>query len=105
MSGRNKKPAECASMDEVRAEIDRIDEKLVELMAERFGYVDQAWRLKNAPEDAVVPWRIQDVIDKVRMRAAQKGLPPEMAEALWRQMIGWFIQYEEERLRQERGDG
>jgi isochorismate pyruvate lyase len=26
-------------------------------------------------------------------------LPPELAEALWRQMIGWFIQYEEEKLR------
>jgi isochorismate pyruvate lyase len=38
------------------------------------------------------------VIDKVRARAEQKGVPPELAEALWRQMIGWFIQYEEEKL-------
>ncbi len=105
MSGPTKKPSECASMEEVRAEIDRIDEALVELMAARFGYVDQAWRLKNSPDEAVVPWRIQDVIDKVRARAAEQGLPPEMAEALWRQMIGWFIQYEEEKLRQGKGDG
>jgi isochorismate pyruvate lyase len=28
-------------------------------------------------------------------------LPPELVEALWRQMIGWFIQYEEEKLRQQ----
>jgi len=27
-------------------------------------------------------------------------VPPELAEALWRQMIGWFVQYEEEKLRQ-----
>jgi isochorismate pyruvate lyase len=26
-------------------------------------------------------------------------VPPDLCEALWRQMIGWFIQYEEERLR------
>jgi isochorismate pyruvate lyase len=37
----------------------------------------------------------------VRARAAEKGLPPELAEALWRQMIGWFIQYEEEKLQQQ----
>ena len=95
-----RKPEECESMDHVRVEIDRLDRILVELIAERFGYVDRAWQLKKNPEDAVVPWRIQQVVDKVRAQAEEKGLPPELAEALWRQMIGWFIQYEEEKLRE-----
>ena len=89
----------CTSMDEVRAEIDRIDQAMVDLICERFSYVDRAWQLKNSPADARVPWRIQQVIDKVKARAAENNLPPELVEALWRQMIGWFIQYEEERLR------
>jgi len=91
----------CQSMDEVRVEIDRIDQQMVDLICERFAYVDRAWQLKNAPADATVPWRIQQVIDKVRARAEQNELPPELVEALWRQMIGWFIQYEEENLRKE----
>lgn len=95
-----KRPADCADMTEVRAEIDRIDSSLVDLIAERFGYVDRAWQLKmKSSEGAVVPWRIQQVIDRVRNRAIQKGLSPELCEALWRQMIGWFIQYEEEKIR------
>jgi isochorismate pyruvate lyase len=85
-------------MDHVRAEIDRIDEMLVDLIAERFRYVDRAWQLKEGPDQANVPWRIRQVIDKVEARATAKGLPPELAVALWRQMIGWFIQYEEEKL-------
>jgi isochorismate pyruvate lyase len=89
-------------MDEIRVEIDRIDEALVELVAERFSYVDRAWQLKNSPDEAVVPWRIQQVVDKVRAQAEEKGLPPELAESLWRQMIGWFIQYEEEQLEEAR---
>jgi isochorismate pyruvate lyase len=91
-------PADCQSMDEVRVQIDRIDSALVDLVAERFGYVERAWQLKSKPEEATVPWRIQQVIDRVRAKAETKGLPPELAEALWRQMIGWFIQYEEEKL-------
>jgi isochorismate pyruvate lyase len=87
-------------MEEVRAEIDRIDRELVDRIGERFTYVDRAWQLKNSPAEARVPWRIQQVIDKVKARAAEKRLPPELVEALWRQMIGWFIQYEEEKLRQ-----
>ncbi|MCB1444064.1 MAG: chorismate mutase [Methyloceanibacter sp.] len=89
----------CQNMDEVRVEIDRIDEKMVDLICERFAYVDRAWQLKRSPADATVPWRIQQVIDKVRARAEKNDLPPELVEALWRQMIGWFIQYEEENLR------
>jgi isochorismate pyruvate lyase len=87
-------------MTEVRTEIDRIDRAMVDLMAERFGYVERAWQIKLANKEvASVPWRNQDVIDKVRTRAAEQGLPPDLVEALWRQMIGWFIQYQEERLR------
>ena len=78
-------------MEQVRAEIDRIDVALVDLICERFAYVDRAWQLKQSPAEARVPWRIQQVIDKVRTRAAEQGLPPELAEALWRQMVGWFI--------------
>ena len=101
-----KRPWECADMTEVRSQIDRIDLALVDLIAERFGYVDRAWQLKTNPAEAVVPWRIQQVIDKVKVRADEKGVPPELAEALWRQMIGWFVQYEEEKLRlQTEGNG
>jgi isochorismate pyruvate lyase len=95
-----RKAKDCSNMEEVRAEIDRIDRALVDLIGERFIFVDRAWQLKQSPADARVPWRIQQVIDRVRARAAERGLPPELAEALWRQMIGWFIQYEEEKLRQ-----
>ncbi len=100
-------PENCRDMAEVRNEIDRIDNCLVDLIAERFRYVDRAWQLKDSPADATVPWRIQQVIDRVRLRAGENKLPPELVEALWRQMIGWFIQYEEERLRRSAplGDG
>jgi isochorismate pyruvate lyase len=92
-------------MEQVRAEIDRLDAALLDLVAERFGYVERAWQLKTRPEEATVPWRIQQVIDRVRTRATQRGIPPELAEAMWRQMIGWFIQYEEEKLSKTQPNG
>ncbi|NNU16389.1 chorismate mutase [Parvularcula sp. ZS-1/3] len=95
------KPEDCQDMGDVRTEIDRLDAALIDLLAERWGYVDRAWQLKANPAEATVPWRIQEVIDKVRTRAETEGLPPSLAEALWRQIIGWGIQYEEEKLRQK----
>ena len=96
-----RKAKDCANMEEVRAEIDRIDAALVDLIGQRFTFVDRAWQLKRSPAEARVPWRIQQVIDRVRARAIEQGIPPELAEALCRQMIGWFIQYEEEKLQQQ----
>ena len=98
-------PADCADLSQVRIEIDRIDNDLVNLIAERFGYVERAWQIKlGLKQEASVPWRNQQVIDKVRARAVEKGVSPDLCEALWRQMIGWFIQYEEEKLRGELED-
>ena len=94
-----KKAADCENMTEVRAEIDRVDQALVDLLAERWTYVDRAWVFKRSPDEASVPWRNRDVIEKVKARAETSGMPPEMAEALWRLIIGWGIQYEEERLK------
>ena len=98
----NRSPKDCTDLSQVRVEIDRVDNALVELIAERFGYVERAWQIKlGLGQEANVPWRNQQVIDKVRARAEAKGLTPDLAEALWRQMIGWFIQYEEEKLKDE----
>jgi len=95
-----RKPAACADLSQVRVEIDRVDNGLVDLIGERFGYVERAWQIKlQEKAEANVPWRNQQVIDKVRARADEKGVPADLCEALWRQMIGWFIQYEEEKLR------
>jgi isochorismate pyruvate lyase len=69
-----RKPEDCANMDHVRAEIDRIDATLVDLIGERFTYVDRAWQLKRSPAEARVPWRIQQVIDKVRAPRGRERL-------------------------------
>lgn len=93
---------DCVDLAQVRVEIDRVDNALVDLIAERFSYVERAWQIKlGLKQEANVPWRNQQVVDKVRARAIEKGLPPDLCEALWRQMIGWFIQYEEEKLRDQ----
>ena len=98
----NRLPADCADLTQVRTEIDRIDKVLVAAIGERLGYVERAWQLKlGLGQEASVPWRNQQVIDKVRAQAIERGVPPDLCEALWRQMIGWFIQYEEEKLRSQ----
>jgi len=81
-------------MAEVRAQIDQLDEQIVDLLSERAGYVRQAARIKARREEIVDPPRIEDVVAKVRARGARGGLPVELIEPLYRQLIERFIALE-----------
>lgn len=85
---------ECRTMDEVREEIDRLDRRLVGLLAERRGYIDQAARIKTREDQIRDTARIDDVIAKVRRQSEAAGLDPGLAERVWRVMIEGFIAHE-----------
>lgn len=89
-----KLPAECASKEDVRAEIDRIDSELVELFAERHGYVTRMAEIKTDPHEANDPVRIEAVVAKRRQQAQQVDLDEDQAELIWRTLIDWNINYE-----------
>lgn len=84
----------CNSLNEVRANIDRIDLQLVTLLAERETYVRQAARFKKTIEDVVVPARIEQIVVKVRALATELGGSPMVAEKTFRNMIDAFIEVE-----------
>ncbi|MEQ9636425.1 MAG: chorismate mutase [Devosia marina] len=89
-----KMPAECETKDDVRAEIDRIDQALLNLFAERHGYVTRMAEIKTDPHEAFDPARIEAVIGKVRRLSLDLDLDEDQAELIWRTLINWNINYE-----------
>lgn len=89
-------PDECTTMTHVRKEIDDLDEQLVSLLGKRFGYIHRASQLKKHLDDtpALIPWRVEQVVDRVRKHAIQARLSPDLIEQVWRLLMSWFIDYE-----------
>jgi isochorismate pyruvate lyase len=87
-------PAECVTKEEVRVEIDRIDQQLLAAFAERHRYVTRMAEIKTDPHEANDPRRIEDVIVKVRSRSEALDLDEDQAELIWRTLINWNINYE-----------
>ena len=85
----------CQTLDEVRANIDRIDHDIVRLMAERGRYVHEAARFKANPAQVEAPERAEAVVKKAMALAEADGLSPKVAEAAYRAMIRAFIDYEQ----------
>ncbi len=86
-------------MADIRKEIDRIDEHLVKLLAERQRWVEKAVVVKKRcrlpARDAE---RIAQVVDHVRALALGYKLDPALAEAMWTEMVEWFVAYEERHI-------
>lgn len=92
-------PEDCTTMDELRAEIDRVDGDLVRLLAARAAYIDRAARIKAVVDlPARITPRVEEVVDNVRRHAMTHGLPPDLVEKLWRRLIDWSIAREESHL-------
>ena len=87
-------PEECESMAHVRQEIDRLDRRLVEIIAVRSRYVARAGEIKPSRDLVYDAARIEDVVQKVLATADAAGLNPDIAERTWRAMIDAHIDHE-----------
>lgn len=93
----------CSSLDEVRSNIDRIDNEIIKLIAERTDYVKQASSFKKNENEVKAPNRVEHVIQAARERALEYGANPDMIEALYREMISSFISLEMDEHKKNQG--
>jgi isochorismate pyruvate lyase len=84
----------CTTLEEVRNNIDRLDQQIVTLLADRGRYVSQAARFKKDTDSVKAPQRVEQVIAKVRGLSEAAGANPEVTEQVYRTMIAAFIQQE-----------
>jgi isochorismate pyruvate lyase len=86
-------------MADIRAEIDRLDDALVRMLADRAAYIDRAAAIKETEGlPARISPRVEEVVANVRAHAETQGVSPDLVETLWRQLIDWSIAREETRL-------
>ncbi len=93
------KKEKCESLEHAREKIDSLDQALIEMIAIRQFYVDQAVRFKKSVQDVQSPERVEQVIGKVRAQAVDLGTNPDLVEKIYREMIQHFIQRELKEIR------
>lgn len=96
-------PQACKTMTEVRFGVDRLDEQIVALLAERFRYMEAAARIK--PDRAAVrdEARKAQVIANASATAGREGAPADRVAALYDFLVESSIAYEFGRFDEMRG--
>lgn len=80
----------CASLAEIRQNIDRLDTLIVPLLCQRLHFVTQAANFKPSVAGVVVPSRVEEIILRVRGAAAGLGASPDTIERVYRNIIDAF---------------
>jgi isochorismate pyruvate lyase len=91
-------PAECATMADVRAGVDALDRRLVALLAERFGYMNAAARIKADRGQVRDEARKRQVIANATAEAERLGVPIALVGELWETLVEGSIAYELDRF-------
>lgn len=89
-----KSSSECENMQDVRYEVDRLDQIIVELLAQRQTFMDAAARIKANRDLVRDEARIEDVVSKVKNHASKHGLSHEIVEPVYRLLIEKCIAHE-----------
>jgi isochorismate pyruvate lyase len=84
----------CNSLNEVRDEIDKVDEQIIKLIALRKDYVKQAANFKNTIDEIKADDRVDDVLNKVRHQALSLGLSPNLVAEIYQRMIDDMVETE-----------
>ncbi|MCB1629827.1 MAG: prephenate dehydrogenase/arogenate dehydrogenase family protein, partial [Xanthomonadales bacterium] len=84
-------------LDDLRRQLDEVDARLVQAMAERQSLVAQVGQVKLASGGQLRDFRRErQVLDHIRQRASNCGLDPNLAEGVMRRLIGSSLTTQEQ---------
>jgi len=84
----------CNTLEEARTQIDKVDEKIVEMIALRNNYIKQIAKFKNSIEEVKSQERINDVVARARSKAIDLDLSPNLINDIFVRLIDEMVETE-----------
>jgi isochorismate pyruvate lyase len=86
-------------LQKIRKQIDSLDSDIIALLSKRAELVSAAGKFKEDDQGVRDPKRVEQVIEKVKVKASAAGLDPAIAEEIYRTIIGCFRSKRNEGIR------
>jgi len=89
MSPKNKK-----KLNQIRKKLDKLDNKLINLIKIRKKLVDEVIKQKEFKSEIIDKKRIKIILNRIKRKSINKGIDPKITNRIWKNMIWSFIDYE-----------
>ena len=78
----------------IRKKLDKLDNRLLDLIKKREHLVNQVLENKKYKKDIVDKKRIAVIIRNIKKKSISKKIDPKITKTIWISMIKAFIEYE-----------
>ena len=89
MSPKNKK-----KLNLIRIKLDKLDNKLLDLIKYRTSLVKEVLKLKEFKKEIVDKKRINFILNKIKDKSKKLNIDPKITKRIWKNMIWSYIDYE-----------
>ena len=89
MSPKNKK-----KLNLIRIKLDKLDNKLLDLIKYRTSLVKEVLELKEFKKEIVDKKRINFILNKIKSKSKKLNIDPKITNRIWKNMIWSYIDYE-----------
>ena len=78
----------------IRKELDKLDNKLLDIIKKRTKLVDLVIKNKKFKKEIIDKKRILIILKNIKKKSIIKKVDPKITNKIWRSMIKAFIEYE-----------
>ena len=96
MSPLNKK-----KLNNVRNKLDKLDDKLINLIKIRTDLVNDVLKLKQFKKDIIDKKRIKIILNKIKKKSIKKKIDTKITNKIWKNMIWAYIDYERRKFKKK----
>ena len=89
------------SLEKVRSEIDKLDDKILPLVIKRSQLVENALELKKLKSQIRDPKRIKVILDKIEKNSEKYDVNKKLLRQIWKSMIECYIDYENKKFKKK----
>jgi len=87
-------PSNKKKLNQIRKNLDKLDNKLINLIKIRKNLVDEVIKQKEFKKEIIDKKRIKIILNKIKKKSINKGIDPKITNRIWNNMIWSFIDYQ-----------
>ena len=84
-----------------RKRIDRLDNKIFNLIKKRTEIVQHMLNIKNLKKQIVDHKRINEIFKKIKKKSIKNNIDPRITSQIWKSMIWAYVKYQRRNFRKK----
>ena len=84
-----------------RKRIDRLDNKIFNLIKKRTKIVQHMMNIKNLKKKIVDHNRINEILKKIKKKSIRNDIDPKITSQIWKSMIWAYVKYQRRNFRKK----